>query len=199
MLASAYQTLLHTTLRTWSSQSKTRLDALEFVSFIQSTLNELPSSSSVSTERPRHLVLFGELLVDLIWSLDGDLDEVIADAKAASSNHAGEDPNERDGRDSAVKAEAARKVAETDKETLAELLKMLLVRVLSQCSNHLAIRCLTVSFQRSGIIDAHTCRERLDTSLLTLAGLIPDKVIFEKKEIRTRTGLLYVGFVLVAI
>lgn len=43
------------------------------------------------------------------------------------------------------------------------------------------------------------CRERLDTSLLTMAGLIPDKVVFEKKEIRARTGLLYVGFVLQAI
>jgi THO complex subunit 2 len=38
------------------------------------------------------------------------------------------------------------------------------------------------------------CRERLDLVLLAGVGLIADRSAFEKKEIRTRTGLLYVNY-----
>lgn len=43
-----------------------------------------------------------------------------------------------------------------------------------------------------GILNPEFCRERLDTAVLASVGLIPDKSTLDKKEIRTRTGLLYV-------
>lgn len=44
--------------------------------------------------------------------------------------------------------------------------------------------------QSIGTIDVNVCRERLELALLISSGLIPEKLAFEKKEIRTRTGLL---------
>jgi THO complex subunit 2 len=44
--------------------------------------------------------------------------------------------------------------------------------------------------QASGTVNATVCRERLETALVANVGLIADKAAFEKKEIRTRTGLL---------
>ena len=44
--------------------------------------------------------------------------------------------------------------------------------------------------QAIGAIDVNVCRERLETSLLANAGLIPDKVTFDRKEVRLRTALL---------
>lgn len=43
-----------------------------------------------------------------------------------------------------------------------------------------------------GILNPDFCRERLDSAVLASVGLIPDKSTLDKKEIRTRTGLLYV-------
>jgi THO complex subunit 2 len=44
--------------------------------------------------------------------------------------------------------------------------------------------------QVSGTVNATVCRERLEIALVANVGLIADKAAFEKKEIRTRTGLL---------
>jgi hypothetical protein len=44
--------------------------------------------------------------------------------------------------------------------------------------------------QVSGTVNATVCRERLEMALVANVGLIADKAAFEKKEIRTRTGLL---------
>ncbi|KAF9045967.1 hypothetical protein BDZ89DRAFT_1155277 [Hymenopellis radicata] len=41
------------------------------------------------------------------------------------------------------------------------------------------------------IVSPTTVAERLDTALLASAGLFPDKVALDKKEVRTRTGLFY--------
>lgn len=49
---------------------------------------------------------------------------------------------------------------------------------------------LIVDSQLEGFIDADLCRERLDVTLVNGAGLVADKLAFEKKEIRTRTALL---------
>lgn len=46
------------------------------------------------------------------------------------------------------------------------------------------------ALQTAGIVDATVCRERLETGLVANIGLVADKTAFEKKEIRTRTGLL---------
>ena len=44
--------------------------------------------------------------------------------------------------------------------------------------------------QAIGVLDPTICRERLDLGLVASVGLVADKVAFERKEIRTRTGLL---------
>lgn len=44
--------------------------------------------------------------------------------------------------------------------------------------------------QLANILDLKTCRERLENALLAGAGFLPDKVMFDKKEIRARTALL---------
>jgi len=48
--------------------------------------------------------------------------------------------------------------------------------------------------QELGIINPDFCRERLDSALLASIGLISDKASLDKKEIRTKTGLLCVSF-----
>ena len=44
--------------------------------------------------------------------------------------------------------------------------------------------------QAIGVIEPDICRERLDLGLVASVGLVADKAAFERKEIRTRTGLL---------
>jgi len=44
--------------------------------------------------------------------------------------------------------------------------------------------------QEYRIISPHHCRERLETAVLASVGLIADKGIQDKTEIRKRTGLL---------
>ncbi|KAH8118538.1 transcription factor/nuclear export subunit protein 2-domain-containing protein [Phellopilus nigrolimitatus] len=172
VLATAYQTLLHAVLQTWNAVSKAPFGAETLVGFVQSVLANLPSTSSVSAERSHNLVLFGELLVDLIWAVDSELDEIIADARIATSSGAGSSENEKmkETAEGKANADQAKKTAESDKETVADFLRRLL---------------------NVGVVEPLTCRERLDMTLLTMIGLIPDKVAFEKKEIRTRTGLFY--------
>ncbi|OCB90862.1 hypothetical protein A7U60_g1886 [Sanghuangporus baumii] len=170
VLATAYQSLLHAVLRIWSPESKPRLAPEDLVAFIHSVFAELPSSSSPSTERSRNLVSFGELLVDNIWAIDGELDEIISDAKGVVASRSSEAGKERGNSDEVAKASEMQKTAESDKDMLSQLLKLLL---------------------RAGIVDPYLCRERLDTALLTSSGLIADKVLFEKKEVRARTGLFY--------
>ena len=183
MLATAYETLLHALLQTWCKAPNLTTESL--VSFIRGLLDSLPSSSSTEEARKsHHVVLFGELLVELIWSVDSELDEILTDARAVSSGAV-----ETSGQtESEAKANFAKEVSGRDKETLAELVKKLLVSwtgfyftLLSSYSNPL---------QTFGIVEPSTCRERLDMTLLTMAGLIGDRVAFEKKEIRTRTALL---------
>jgi hypothetical protein len=49
-----------------------------------------------------------------------------------------------------------------------------------------------MSMKAAGIIEPSVCRERLDSALLASVGLISDKLYMDKKEVRTRTGLLLV-------
>ena len=79
VLMTVYNTLLSSTLKTWSP--KHTLTGTAFVTFVQSVLEGLPSSSSTSS--PSHVAIFGEILVDLIWSVDAELEEIIAEAKVA--------------------------------------------------------------------------------------------------------------------
>ncbi|KAH7888047.1 transcription factor/nuclear export subunit protein 2-domain-containing protein [Phlebopus sp. FC_14] len=161
-LTTAYHTLLFSALRTWSPKPLLTPQAL--VSFVQSVLLSLPSSSAQSGRSPSDN-LFGELLVDIVWSVDAQLDELLADAKAAASELV-PGPKPKD----IPKASQMKQTVEQDKELLTDLVKRFLI---------------------TGVIDVAVCRERLDLALLANIGLISDRSSFDKKEIRTRTGLFY--------
>ena len=179
-----YNTLVTASLQTWSPAKHLSPQAL--VKFIQSLLDSLPSPSSTKSS---HAVLFGELLVDLIWSIDAELDDVHQDAKIAIVNaEQGNGPIVAEGVDTtAVLAQVAnaKQIAELDKETLAETVNLLVVSNF-EVEYHLSLTAL----QASGILDADICRERLELPLLHSAGLISDDQAFQKKEVRVRTALL---------
>ena len=81
-----------------------------------------------------HNAAFGEILVDVIWSADAQLDEFLADAKAGlsgseqpSGGQQAKDSEQKDTIDCAGKAARLRQFAEQDKDALSELVKRLLV------------------------------------------------------------------------
>jgi len=84
VLTTAYHALLCSTLSTWSPERPLTADA--FLAFVQSVLDGLPSSSSTSSSNSSNIALFGEIVVDMVWSIDAELDEILADAKAAIAN-----------------------------------------------------------------------------------------------------------------
>lgn len=84
VLTTAYHTLLCSTLRTWSPKDTLTADA--FLAFVQSVLDGLPSSSSASSSNSSNATLFGEIVIDMVWSIDAELDEILADAKVAMAN-----------------------------------------------------------------------------------------------------------------
>lgn len=57
-----------------------------FLTFVRSVLDGLPSSSSTSTTTHSNEALFGEIVVDMVWSIDAELEEIQADAKVAIAN-----------------------------------------------------------------------------------------------------------------
>ncbi len=85
VLAIVYETLLHAMLSTWASAPLgALLPVASFVSFVRSVLDSLPSTSTPtppSSQNSPHRTLFGELLWTLVWSIDSDLDELLADAR----------------------------------------------------------------------------------------------------------------------
>jgi len=83
VLTTAYHTLLCSTLTTWSPSGALTPDT--FVAFVQSVLDGLPSSSSTSAASS-NAVMFGEMVVDMVWSIDVELEEIQFDAKAAMVN-----------------------------------------------------------------------------------------------------------------
>jgi THO complex subunit 2 len=134
VLMTVYNTLLSSTLKTWSP--KHTLTGIAFVTFVQSVLEGLPSSSSTSS--PSHVAIFGEILVDLIWSVDAELEEIIVEAKvalAACGDQNGMSYGEKVERQKSlftslaisVDATRAKQNAETDKATITQLVQKLLV------------------------------------------------------------------------
>lgn len=196
VLSTAYQTLINSILKTWSPNASLTSDT--FVEFVQSVLDRLPSSSANS--HSSNVTLFGEILVDLIWATDAELEDILVDARNASANaeQAGAQGGEADGpavnhADLVVGILKAKENVESDKDTLVDITRRLLV---SNVIVSLVLDRFIIS-QAIGVLDGDVCRERLDTSLIANVSLITDKVAFEKKEIRTRTGLLYATFQLV--
>nr|GAT53854.1 predicted protein [Mycena chlorophos] len=162
-LETVYTVLLDALLATWSPTYFLPLPS--FVSFVKSVVDALPSSSS--SPSPAAFAL-GEQLVDAISQLDSLLEEIVLDAKTAMSN-CGENPR---GQLATTFAHArkAKQTAEVDKGVLVQVMKRLL---------------------ELGIVPISHVAERLDTAVASSVGIIPEKVSFDKKEIRTRTGLFY--------
>ena len=124
-LVTTYHTLLSSTLTLWPP--KHPLAPATFAAFVKGMLLGLPSSHDAPSPAANAL---GELLVDAVWSIDLQLDEAIADFKAATSAQS-EKENEKeqvDGRAEESGAVLNRDTATKDKATLLEVVKLLLVR-----------------------------------------------------------------------
>ena len=84
----------------------------------------MPSTSSFA-------ISFGEILVDIIWSADAELEEILLDAKAALAQCADQNKaNERTENDDMSFLTAmtkAKQDAELDKDTLIDLVKQFMV------------------------------------------------------------------------
>ena len=128
-LATAYHTLLSATLSLWPP--KHPLTPTAFVSFVKSMLLSLPSSSQ-DAPSPAATAL-GELLVDTMWSIDSQLDDVIADSKAtiAAQAEKEKETEQVNGRADESCAVLSRDAATKDKATLLEVVKLFLVRPFS--------------------------------------------------------------------
>ncbi|OSX60384.1 hypothetical protein POSPLADRAFT_1058548 [Postia placenta MAD-698-R-SB12] len=169
VLSTVYQALIVSTLLSWSPKTALTVDA--FILFVQAVLERFPSSSSTST-KSSYVAAFGELLVDIFWSVDAELEEILADIRtvttaADQANRQGSDAVDKD---AVAKAVKSKHDAEADKAMLAGIIR----------------RLLSIE-----VLDPDVCRERLDLALIADAGLIADKSTFDRKEIRTRTGLFY--------
>ncbi|KAI9063149.1 hypothetical protein FKP32DRAFT_1651303 [Trametes sanguinea] len=162
-LITVYHALLSSTLLSWPVKKQLSVDSV--VAFVQSVLDHLPSSSAPSEKSP-NVVAFGEVLVDVIWSIDSELEEIVGDAKTAASA-AEQGSMSPTTVDQVVKAKTN---AESDKTTIESIVRRLLA---------------------IGVLDPDICRERLDLALVASVGLVADKLAFERKEIRTRTSLFY--------
>ena len=94
--------------------------------FVTSVLSSLPSTSS---SLPSNAAIFGDHLVDMIWSVDTELDEFLSEARLAATSSAEE--TNLSTRDMSLLTSKARKVqqnVENDKQRIPVLVKRLLVR-----------------------------------------------------------------------
>ena len=91
-------------------------------------LGNLPSSSNAAPQSTPRAVAFGEHLVDMIWSLDAELDEIISDAKATISTLSNEQDKSKDITENLTRIQRAKANTETDKEMVQAIVKRLLVR-----------------------------------------------------------------------
>lgn len=130
VLSTVYHTIITATLETWAPPKS--LSAQAVVNFVQSVLEGLPSPSSAKSP---HAIVFGEILVDLIWAIDSELDDIHQDAKLALANaEQGNAPPVAEGDDATAvlaRVAKAKQSAESDKQTLAETVKLLVVS--AQC------------------------------------------------------------------
>ena len=136
-LVTAYHILLSATISLWPP--KYPLAPTSFTAFVKSMLHALPSSSQ-DAPSPAATVL-GELLMDSMWSVDSQLDEVIADSKALIAAQSEREREQVNGRLDESGAVLNRDAATKDKGTLLEVVRLLLVRlvVLSRSSRDRAM------------------------------------------------------------
>jgi THO complex subunit 2 len=99
-----------------------------FVEFVQSVLLSLPSTSLSSPKVLPPALVFGDHLVDMIWSVDLQLDELLNEARTAST--ASGEQGKLSSKDVAAlisKAKKAQQNAENDKQRIPVIVKKLLV------------------------------------------------------------------------
>ncbi|PCH34941.1 hypothetical protein WOLCODRAFT_159437 [Wolfiporia cocos MD-104 SS10] len=88
-------------------------------------LEHLPSSSVPAAKSSSNRT-FGEILVDIVWTIDAELEDILADAKSfAGADSANPDVDSAD-RDAVTKVLRAKEKTESEKETLVKLVKRLL-------------------------------------------------------------------------
>jgi len=127
VLTTAYHTLLCATLSTWTPNNP--LTPSAFVEFVTSVLTSLPSTSS---KLPSNAASFGDYLVDMIWSVDTELDELLSEARIAAAASA--EQTNMSAKDLSLltsRAKKAQQNAEVDKQRIPVIVKKLLVRMLS--------------------------------------------------------------------
>lgn len=125
-LTTVYHALLVSILTSWPAQPALTVDA--FIQFVQSIFERLPSSSS-SAANPPNMAPFSEVLVDVVWSVDTELEDFISDAKSAlAEEQKGADASKTFDRDAVARGLRTKQSAEEDKETLAVIVRRLLVR-----------------------------------------------------------------------
>jgi THO complex subunit 2 len=123
-LVTAYHTLLSATLSLWPP--KHPLPPTSFTAFVKSMLHALPSSSQ-DAPSPAATAL-GELLIDSMWSIDEQLEEVISDSKTAIAAQSEREKEQVNGRLDESGPILNRDTATKDKGTLLEVVRVLLVR-----------------------------------------------------------------------
>ncbi|KAF6762809.1 transcription factor/nuclear export subunit protein 2-domain-containing protein [Ephemerocybe angulata] len=170
ILTTAYHTLLSALLTSLSPGQSLPVQA--FPDFVRSVLNTLPSSSSNSSSSPDAATIFGDHLVDIIWTVDALLEVPVESYNALYKQANPKSPAVPTAEALAHLATATKsyQTAVADKERLATVIKKLL---------------------EYGVIDVTACRERLETPMLISAGLVPNTTAFGRKEVRVRTGLFY--------
>jgi len=88
-LAAGFHSLIQSTLQLFVDVP---LPIPKVVSFLQRLLETLPSSSDpMSTSHPRPKIMIGELLVDVYWSVETQLDERLVAIKSEEKTPAKED------------------------------------------------------------------------------------------------------------
>lgn len=95
--------------------------------FVQSLLGSLPSPSSAKASSA---VAFGELLVDLLWAVDTELDDICAGASAVLTSADQGNAVVVNGEDAVAAVARVAKVKQTgeaDRKTLAGLAQQLVV------------------------------------------------------------------------
>jgi THO complex subunit 2 len=134
-LSTAYHALLTAALASWAPPHALAPPA--FVACVRAVLQSLPSSSAapgLAAGAP-DVQAFSDIFVDLAWTVDLELDELILEAKTAlptTEQTGAVAPAASQSQDAtAAKAEQAKLNAEKDKETLASIMRSLLVRVSS--------------------------------------------------------------------
>lgn len=94
-----------------------------FAEFVHSVLARLPSSSQTDPQETSPAAIFGDHLVDMIWAVDTQLDELLIEARVASATS----PEQGKKEVYVAKAKKAQINAENDKQRIPNIVKKLLV------------------------------------------------------------------------